>query len=77
MPYEFRTTLVREIHTTAEFKKILEFVRGAEKFFLQNFESKHGCLDSKFEKFHGFTSVELKKMCEKAGEFVRECGVRD
>lgn len=77
VPYEFRTTLVREIHSPAEFHKILKFVRGAEKFFLQNFEPKHGCLDPKFEKFHGFTKKELTKMCEEAKKFVRECGVRN
>ncbi len=76
VPYEFRTTLVREIHDREEFKEILEFVRGAEKFFLQNFEPKHGCLDPKFEKFHGFTKKELAKMCEEAKKFVRKCGVR-
>ncbi|MCK5472086.1 anaerobic ribonucleoside-triphosphate reductase activating protein [Candidatus Gracilibacteria bacterium] len=76
VPYEFRTTLVHEIHDKKEFGKILEFVRGAEKFFLQNFESKHGCLDPKFEKFHGFTKKELAKMCDEAKKFVRECGVR-
>ncbi|MBU1089654.1 anaerobic ribonucleoside-triphosphate reductase activating protein [Patescibacteria group bacterium] len=77
VPYEFRTTVVREIHDEEEFRKILEFVRGAEKFFLQNFEPKHGCLDPKFEKFHGFTKKELTKMCEEAKQFVRKCGVRN
>ncbi|MCF7836298.1 anaerobic ribonucleoside-triphosphate reductase activating protein [Candidatus Gracilibacteria bacterium] len=77
VPYEFRTTLVREIHDEKEFAQILEFVRGAEKYFLQNFVGKQGCLDSAFEKMHGFTNSELKKMCEEAKEFVRECGVRN
>ncbi|MFH1546375.1 MAG: anaerobic ribonucleoside-triphosphate reductase activating protein [Patescibacteria group bacterium] len=77
VPYEFRTTVVREIHDEEEFRKILEFVRGAEKFFLQNFEPKHGCLDPEFEKFHGFTKKELVKMCEEAKQFVQNCGVRN
>jgi pyruvate formate lyase activating enzyme len=76
VPYEFRTTLVRELVDEKEWEKILEFVKGAEKFFLQNFEGKHGCLDSAFEKYHGFTNSELKKMCEQATEFVGKCGVR-
>lgn len=74
--FELRTTLIREIHDAAEFTKILEFVRGAPKFFLQNFQTRGGCLDPAFEKMHGFTSVELKKMCEQAREVVGSCGVR-
>jgi pyruvate formate lyase activating enzyme len=76
VPYEFRTTLVRELVDEKEWEKILEFVKGAEKFFLQNFEGKRGCLDPEFEKMHGFTKKELESMCEEAKEFVRECGVR-
>ena len=74
--YELRTTLVREIHDEAEFGKILEFVRGTPKFFLQNFQASGGCLDPAFERMHGFTKAELEKMCERAKEFVGECGVR-
>jgi len=74
--FELRTTLIREIHDEAEFTKILEFVRGAPKYFLQNFQVQGGCLDSTFEKMHGFTSTELKKMAERARGFVGECGVR-
>jgi len=76
VPYEFRTTLVREIHDEKEFKKILEFVKGTERFFLQNFQTRGGCLDSKFEKLHGFKKDELEKMCEAAKGFVKECRVR-
>ncbi len=74
--FELRTTLVREIHDEKEFEKILEFVRGAPKFFLQNFQNRGGCLDPKFEKFHGFTNFELEKMCERARECVGLFGAR-
>ena len=74
--YEFRTTLVKELVDEKEWQKILEFVRGAEKFFLQNFRVSGECLDKKFEKFHGFTTSELKKMCEEAGRVVKKCEVR-
>ncbi len=74
--YEFRTTMVKELINKEEWKKILEFVRGAEKFFLQNFEGKQGCLDKKFNNYHGFSKQELEEMCEEAKDYVRECGVR-
>jgi pyruvate formate lyase activating enzyme len=74
--YEFRTTLVKELINEKEWQKILKFVKGAEQFFLQNFQTRGGCLDQKFEKYHGFTKAELEQMCEEAGEFVGRCGVR-
>jgi hypothetical protein len=51
-------------------------VKGAEKFFLQNFEGKRGCLDPEFEKMHGFTKKELNQMRVEARGVVGKCGVR-
>jgi len=35
--YEFRTTVVREFHDAQSFRGIGEWIRGAEKYFLQPF----------------------------------------
>ena len=35
--YEFRTTVVKEYHDAEDVKKIAEWIRGADKYFLQNF----------------------------------------
>lgn len=35
--YEFRTTVVKEYHDAEDIKKIAEWIRGADKYFLQNF----------------------------------------
>ena len=35
--YEFRTTVVKELHTEEDIKKIASRIRGAKRFFLQNF----------------------------------------
>ena len=35
--YEFRTTVVKEYHTVDDVKKIAEWIKGADKYFLQNF----------------------------------------
>ncbi len=37
IPYEFRTTVVRELHTIDDMKKIGEWIAGAEKYFLQDY----------------------------------------
>ncbi len=35
--FEFRTTVVKEYHTVEDIKKITEWIKGADKYFLQNF----------------------------------------
>ncbi len=37
VPYEFRTTVVRELHTPEDMRMIGRWLRGAEKYFLQAF----------------------------------------
>ena len=37
VPYEFRTTVVEELHEERDFVAIGEWIRGAERYFLQMF----------------------------------------
>ena len=37
VPYEFRTTVVKNYHTMESFEKIGQWLQGSEKYFLQNF----------------------------------------
>ena len=37
VPYEFRTTVVRELHEAADFEAIGAWIEGAERYFLQPF----------------------------------------
>lgn len=37
VPFEFRTTLVRELHSEADMRDIGEWIKGANKYFLQGF----------------------------------------
>lgn len=38
IPFEFRTTVVKEFHTAEDFKLISEWLKGSESYFLQRFE---------------------------------------
>lgn len=38
VPYEFRTTVVREFHKREDFEAIGRWLEGAERFYLQSFE---------------------------------------
>lgn len=35
--YEFRTTVTKELHTEQDFVRIGEWIKGAEKYYIQNF----------------------------------------
>lgn len=37
VPYEFRTTVVREFHQRSDFEAIAEWIRGAQRYYLQQF----------------------------------------
>jgi pyruvate formate lyase activating enzyme len=72
IPYEFRSTIIKEIHT----KKILEhmayMIRGAARFALQSFRPAH-TLDPLFQKFHPYTEAEMlniKKIFEPYVDYV-------
>ncbi len=65
--YEFRTTVIAEFHDEAEMEKIVQFIKGAKKFTIQNFRNKK-VLNPEFHKYTGFSKKELtafKKIAEK------------
>ncbi len=56
--YEFRTTVVKEFHEREDFKKIGEWIRGAKRYYLQNFEDHGSCI------MQGLHPVEIKELEE-------------
>lgn len=38
VPYEFRTTVVQEYHQRSDFEAIGRWIRGADRYFLQQFQ---------------------------------------
>lgn len=58
IPYEFRTTVVKEFHTDSDFVSIGEWLHGARNYYLQNFVSSDYVLSPNL---HGFSQEELKR----------------
>ena len=54
--YEFRTTLVRELHTAEDLDDIAAWLEGAPRYFLQNFVDSGNLIG---RGYHGFTPEEL------------------
>lgn len=56
VPFEFRTTLVKELHTAADMEQIGKWLAGDSQYFLQNYKDSDQVLTPGL---HGFTKEEL------------------
>lgn len=54
--YEFRTTVVRQLHDSAAFEEIADWIKGAPRYFLQSYEDSEGVL---VPGFSAYTKEEL------------------
>ena len=61
--YEFRTTVTAGLHTPTDIEKIAEWIKGAKKYFLQNFVDSGDLVSEGNEPV---TSVILNEMTAKA-----------
>ena len=55
--YEFRTTIMKEMHTISDIREICEMIGKNSKYYLQNFESSDDVRD---ENLHPFSRDELE-----------------
>lgn len=58
-PYEFRTTLIKEFHKKDNILKIRQWIKGANKYFLQKFKDSESCIESNLSAIDDKTVVEF------------------
>lgn len=73
VPFEFRTTLVREFHQPADLLSIGEWLRGAPRYFLQTFVDSGNLIG---EGLHPFTAEEMRAFADVARPFFGAVEVR-
>jgi pyruvate formate lyase activating enzyme len=73
--YEFRSTLIREIHTTEMLTNMAEMIRGASEIYLQSFRPGH-TLDAAYEKYHPFFPTEMEKIADIFQKTVKKVFIR-
>ena len=73
VPYEFRTTVVKNYHSTEEFERIGEWICGAEKYFLQNFVDSGDLIQAKTR---GCSVEEMKEFLETVQKYVPNAKLR-
>lgn len=79
IPYEFRTTVVRELHDVAVFSEIGRWLHGASAYYLQAFQSE-GDLICYFKEgsgtLTGYSARELHDFCALLAPHFGQVGVR-
>ena len=65
LDYEFRTTLVKELHNEESIKNIANLIKGANKYYLQKFILRESCLNQSFTEVDIDTANIYKSILEK------------
>lgn len=71
--FEFRTTVVKEFHTVEDIEKLSEWIKGAPKYYLQNFTDSGNLIG---ENLHECGKGTLEAMREAASKYVEVCETR-
>lgn len=67
IPYEFRTTLVKELISEKDVEKIAELISGCPKYFLQKFTEAEGCIKKGYHEVEKEKALEYVKILESRG----------
>ena len=73
VPYEFRTTVVQELHTAEDFKRIGPWLQGCPRYFLQSFTDSGNVLQPGFT---GCTKEELTSFLSLVKPYVGQAALR-
>lgn len=73
VPYEFRTTVIREFHETRDFEEIGAWIGGAEQYFLQPFADRDTVPDRSLS---APDPDSLREFRDVAARFVKSAGIR-
>ena len=71
--FEFRTTLMKELHTVDDMRAIGEWLRGNEKLFLQTYRDEGDLIVGGFTPF---TAQETKELLEVLREYIPNAEIR-
>ena len=71
--FEFRTTVAKPFHSEEDFVKIGEWLRGDEKYFLQQFKDSGDIIG---EEISGYTETEIQKFLTLLLPFVPNAQLR-
>lgn len=62
--YEFRSTLLKEVHSDILLNEMSELIKGSRRWYLQTFRPGH-TLDVAYQKYHSFSEQELIQLAKR------------
>ncbi len=65
--YEFRSTLIKEVHTQEILSEMSKILKGSKKVFLQSYRN-DVTIDKSFANYHAFSSSEMQYIAELFGD---------
>ncbi len=71
--YEFRTTVTADFHTPDDMENLAEWIKGAPKYFLQNFVDSGSLIDSSCK---GVSKKEMAEMLERVRRYIPDAQLR-
>ena len=71
--YEFRTTVVKQLHSKQDFEEIASLLKGCKRYFLQQYKHSHKVIK---EGYSAYSEVEMKELCEIVKGFGINCALR-
>ena len=72
-PFEFRTTVVKGLHTGADIESIARWIKGAERYYLQGFRDSGDLIGSGLA---AFTPEEMEKLLSCARKYLPNTEIR-
>lgn len=75
VPYEFRTTVVRELHDATHLRAIASDIQGAQAWYLQGFVDSDGVIGGQ-GRFHAYSSAEMHALADAVHPIVPSVQVR-
>ncbi len=73
IPFEFRTTVVREFHTGEDLEKIAEWIGSCEHYYLQKFEDSGNMIQSGFS---AYEDEEMKELLARVQKYLPSAQLR-
>ena len=71
--YEFRTTVVKELHDETDFELIGQMIKGAKKYFIQSYIQKESVID---QKLHAHSKEKLEEFLNIVSKYVEYASLR-
>ncbi len=68
--YEFRTTVVQELHTVQDIEALAKWIKGAKRYFLQNFVDSGDIICANLS---SVSTEKMAQMCAVSTNFVEKC----